>query len=72
MTSICNKYRMTRLRDVFAMYIKFPKDRWPEIKRAETDDKLRYKLREEFVKTYWSNSNAKIEDDIAEAAKGLF
>ena len=72
MASICSKYRMARLRDVFAMYIKFPKDRWPEIKRAETDDKLRYKLREEFVKTYWSNSNAKIEDDIAEAAKGLF
>ena len=72
MASICSKYRMTSLRDVFAMYIKFPKDRWPEIKRAETDDKLRYKLREEFVKTYWSNSNAKIEDDIAEAAKGLF
>ena len=72
MTSICNKYRMTRLRDVFAMYIKFPKDRWPEIKRAETDDVLRFKLREEFVKTYWSDSNAKIEDDIAEAAKGLF
>ena len=72
MTSICNKYRMTRLRDVFAMYIKFPKDRWPEIKRAETDESLRIKLREEFVKTYWSDSNAKIEDDIAEAAKGLF
>jgi len=54
------------------MYIKFPKDRWPEIKRAETDDALRYKLRDEFVKTYWSDSNAKIEDDIAEAAKGLF
>ena len=67
-----DKKDMTRLRDVFAMYIKFPKDRWPEIKRAETDDKLRYELREEFVKTYWSNSTAKIEDDIAEAAKGLF
>ena len=67
-----DKKDMTRLRDVFAMYIKFPKDRWPEIKRAETDDVLRSKLREEFVKTYWSDSNAKIEDDIAEAAKGLF
>ena len=29
-------------------------------------------LREEFVKTYWSDSKAKIEDDIAAAAKGLF
>ena len=43
-----------------------------EIKRAETDDALRTKLREEFVKTYWSNSTAKIEDDIAEVlARGL-
>ena len=63
---------MTRLRDVFAMYIKFPKDRWPEIKKAEANDKLRSELREEFIKTYWSDSSAKIEDDIAEAAKGLF
>jgi len=67
-----DKKDMTRLRDVFAMYIKFPKERWPEIKKAETDEVLRSKLREEFVKTYWSDSTAKIEDDIAEAAKGLF
>jgi radical SAM superfamily enzyme YgiQ (UPF0313 family) len=67
-----DKKDMTRLRDVFAMYIKFPKNRWPEIKKAETDEKLRSELREEFVKTYWSDSSAKIEDDIAEAAKGLF
>tara|TARA_Y100000590_G_scaffold115951_1_gene132317 strand:+ start:7417 stop:9060 length:1644 start_codon:yes stop_codon:yes gene_type:complete len=67
-----SKEDMTRLRDVFAMYIKFPKDRWPEIKRAETDLDLRGKLRKEFIETYWSDSNAKIEDDIAEAAKGLF
>ena len=67
-----SKEDMTRLRDVFAMYIKFPKDRWPEIKRAEMDLTLRNQLRKEFVETYWSDSKAKIEDDIAEAAKGLF
>ena len=67
-----DKKDMTRLRDVFAMYIKFPKDRWPEIKKAETDEVLREKLRKEFIDTFWSDSNAKIEDDIAEAAKGLF
>jgi len=67
-----DKKDMTRLRDVFAMYIKFPKNRWPEIKKAETDEVLRSELREEFVKTFWSDSSAKIEDDIAEAAKGLF
>ena len=67
-----DKKDITRLRDVFAMYIKFPKNRWPEIKQAETDLELREKLRAEFIKTYWSDANAKIEDDIAEAAKGLF
>ena len=68
----CSKEDMMRLRDVFAMYIKFPKNRWPEIKKAETDLVLREELRQEFIKTYWSDSKAKIEDDIAEAAKGLF
>ena len=67
-----NKQDIMQLRDVFAMYIKFPKSRWPEIKQAETDLELRAKLHEEFVKTFWSDSQAKIEDDIAEAAKGLF
>jgi len=67
-----SKKGITQLRDVFAMYIKFPKNRWPEIEKAETNDTLRSELREEFIKTYWSDSNAKIEDDIADAAKGLF
>ena len=67
-----SKEDITQLRDVFAMYIKFPKNRWPEIKQAETDLELRTKLREEFIKTFWTDSQAKIEDDIAESAKGLF
>lgn len=67
-----DKKDMTRLRDVFAMYVKFPKSRWSEIEKAETDEQLRAQLREEFIKTFWSDSNGKIEDDIAEAAKGLF
>ena len=67
-----DKEGMTSLRDVFAMYIKYPKNRWPEIEKAETDEKLRSELREEFIKTFWTDSTAKIEDDIAEAAKGLF
>ena len=67
-----DKKDMIRLRDVFAMYIKFPESRWPEVREAETNMEVRGWLREEFVKTYWSDSKAKIEDDIAEAAKGLF
>ena len=54
------------------MYVKFPKNRWPEIKEAETNIELREKLSEEYIKTFWSKSSAKIEDDIADAAKGLF
>lgn len=67
-----NKDDITRLRDVFAMYIKFPKNRWDEIKEAEVNMELRNRLSDEFIRTYWSKSSAKIEDDIAEAAKGLF
>ena len=67
-----DKADITRLRDVFAMYIKFPKNRWSEIKQSETDSELREKLREEYIRTYWGNASGKIEDDIAEAAKGLF
>ena len=67
-----SKDDITHLRDVFAMYVKFPKNRWPEIKEAETNIELREKLSEEYIKTFWSKSSAKIEDDIADAAKGLF
>ena len=63
---------ITRLRDVFAMYVKFPKNRWDEIRLAEKDKELRDKLSDEYIKKFWSKSSAKIEDDIAEAAKGLF
>lgn len=67
-----DKEDISRLRNVFSMYVKFPKNRWPEIKKAEKDPELHEKLSNEFVKTFWSKSSAKIEDDIAEAAKGLF
>ena len=46
-----HKDDIMRLRDVFAMYIKFPKKRWPEIERAETDLELRENLRQEFIST---------------------
>lgn len=63
---------ITRLRNVFAMYVKFPKNRWSEIYEAEFDEELRKKLSDEYIETFWSKASAKIEDDIAEAAKGLF
>ena len=61
-----------RLRNVFAMYVKFPKNRWPEIKKAETDPFIHAALSDEYIETFWNNSSAKIEDDLAEAGKGIF
>ncbi|MBI2890109.1 MAG: B12-binding domain-containing radical SAM protein [Nitrospirae bacterium] len=62
---------ISRLRTVFAMYVKFPRGRWPEIFRAELDPDLHAKLSEEYVRTFWSSPKAKIEDDLAEAARGI-
>lgn len=61
------KKDMINLRNTFAMYIKFPKNRWPEIKIAETDKEMHTKLRDEFIETYWSDR----DQDVKEAAKGL-
>ena len=56
-----------RLRMVFAMYVKFPKNRWEEIKRAETDPNLHARLSKEYEETFWSSPEAKIEKDLADA-----
>jgi len=50
------------------MYIKFPKDRWGEIEKAEDDPELFSKLSVEFVDTFWP----KTDESITEAARGLF
>ena len=63
---------ISNLRRVFAMYVKFPKDRWPEIKKAETDPELYAKLSDEFTEMCWSNPRARIDEDLKEAAKGIF
>ena len=67
-----DKADISRLRDTFAMYVKFPKSRWPEIAKAETDPDLFGRLSEEFIEMCWSNPKARIEDDLAEAARGVF
>lgn len=66
------KEDILRLREVFAMYVKFPKNRWPEIEKAETDPDIHQKLSEEFVEMCWSNPRARIEESLAKAAKGIF
>ena len=67
-----DKEDISRLRSVFAMYVKFPKSRWPEIQWAETDPDLHARLSEEFIEMCWSDPGARIEDDLAEAARGIF
>ena len=62
------KEEVAKLRNTFAMYVKFPKDRWPEIKKAEEDKEVHAKLSREFIDTYWSHR----DDDLREAVKGLF
>jgi radical SAM superfamily enzyme YgiQ (UPF0313 family) len=62
------KDEVAKLRNTFAMYVKFPKDRWPEIKKAEDDLEVHSRLSKEFIDTYWSNK----DDDLREAVKGLF
>lgn len=53
------------LRRVFTMYVKFPKDRWPEIRRAEeltpAGDALWEKLREEYIATFLNDPDGDIE-----------
>ena len=62
------KKDVAKLRKVFAMYVKFPKSRWSEIKKAEDDPEVHAKLSAEFIDTFWS----KEDEDLREAAKGLF
>lgn len=55
-----SKEEVRRLRDVFTMYVKFPKDRWPEIQLAEQKtpegDKIRERLREEYIATFFATT----------------
>ncbi len=64
-----NKKEVAKLSNVFSMYVKFPKDRWSEIKKAEEDEKLFKELKKEFLETFWPKKEDK---SITEAAKGLF
>ena len=59
---------ISRLRECFAMYVKFPKSRWPEIQKAEKDPVLHDKLSQEYKQEFWSDSAAKIESDLADHA----
>ena len=45
---ILTSEELENIRKVFALYVKFPKSRWKEIRQAETDEELFDKLMKEF------------------------
>jgi len=63
---------ISSLRKTFAMYVKFPEDRWPEIKKGETDPVLFERLRIEFIEKFWgADPDGIIENDLAEEHREL-
>ena len=60
-----NKEEMKTLRRVFTMYVKFPKERWPEIQKAEAftpeGDKIWEQLRNECIKSFFHSPDGDIE-----------
>ena len=60
-----NKEGMKSLRRVFTMYVQFPKERWPEIKKAEAltpdGNKIWEQLRDEYIKTFFASPEGDIE-----------
>jgi len=48
----------------FNMYVKFPEEKWDEIRRAEEDTpegkNIFEKLKKEFVDTFWNNNKQNI------------
>ena len=59
------KKEVAKLHKTFSMYVKFPKDRWPEIKKAEVLNREGNKrwadLRDEFTETYFQGDEFRIE-----------
>lgn len=56
---------ISALRRTFAMYVKFPEERWDEIRKSENDPCLYKRLREEFISEFFDDPDALIEDDLA-------
>jgi hypothetical protein len=53
------------LQRTFVMYVRFPKERWPEIRRAEAltpeGDAAWTRLRDEFLATYFQEPEPRID-----------
>ena len=60
------------MRRCFTMYVKLPKNRWDEIRKAETDGEVFDRLAEEYIENEWGGDpHGKIDADLAEAMRGL-
>jgi hypothetical protein len=50
----------------FTLYVKFPKNRWPEIKKAESDSpegkKIYHELKQEYIEKYLPPINNDLEE----------
>lgn len=54
---------LENIRKVFAFYVTFPKNRWSEIKKAETDDELFKNLMNEYKDKHLLNRKNRIKSD---------
>ena len=57
---------LENIRKVFALYVTFPKHRWPEIRKAEDDDRIFKKLMEEYKENNLLQRNKRTKDNTSE------
>jgi hypothetical protein len=77
--SILNMPQFTReqingLLRTFNMYVKFPKSRWPDIKKAESDtpegNRIYHDLKDEFMTRFWKEESHNFENAAEEKSLG--
>lgn len=57
---------LENIRKVFALYVTFPKHKWPEIRKAEDDDRIFKKLMEEYKQNNLLQRNKRTKDNTSE------
>ena len=69
-----SKEEINGLLRTFNMYVKFPKSRWPDIKRAESNtpagNKIYHELKDEFVARFWNQESQNFEEAAQEKTTG--
>lgn len=68
------KEQIDGLLKTFNLYVKFPKSRWPDIKKAEKDtpegNKVYNELKEEFIHKFWDATSQNFEEAAQEKNMG--